>query len=417
MQRQIEVRDPYTCDGAVMDVRQVILWLALALVSLATTIPLSAITSVLLPAKVGLIAPQQKVSLLAIISTGAAITGMIGGIAAGAISDRTRSRYGRRNPWLLAWGILTAIATVLMAYASTTFMLLVSASLAQVALDGMLVVTSAVIPDRTAPARFGTATAFVGVGQLLGLALGTMGGSHFLTGPRQGLLWLAAVPTTGALGFAMAAPEKPTEDSKEPLSNPLRSLLPPTHANDFYWASGARLLLVLGTTIVLNYQLYILTDYMHQSDRLIGAALTNAAIAYLIGALIGGALGGPLSDRIGRRKGIVIGSSALIAGSIVFLLCFPVPWSLSAYRVLNGLGFGVYLAVHSALATEALPSPDMRGKDLSFLNVANNLGNVFAPVVATIALSSRYGYNALFVVAISLCAVSILPIVPIRLAR
>lgn len=393
------------------------LWCALALLSLATTLPLSAVLSVLLPAKIGVIAPQDKISVLALVSTGAAIAGMIGAISAGALSDRTQGRYGRRNPWLLGWGGLVAVATVMMAAASNRGMLLVSTSLGQIGINGMLVVTSAVVPDRVAAARFGTANACIGVGQLLGLALGTMWGSHFLAAPDQGLLWLAAMPVVGALAFVLIAPESPAPRMPQPLSHPLKSLLPPAHASDFYWAAGARLMLVLGTTMVLNYQLYILTDYMRQPDRIAAAALSAAAVAYLIGALIGSALGGPLSDRIGRRKGIVIGSSMLIAGSTLFLLFWPVPWAMSAYKVFNGMGFGVYLAVHSALATEVLPNSETRGKDLSFLNIANNLGNILAPAAATLSLSAPGGYATLFTVAITLCAASTLLIVPIRSSR
>ncbi|HLU62938.1 MAG TPA: MFS transporter, partial [Protaetiibacter sp.] len=52
-----------------------------------------------LPYKIGLIAPGDKVAVLAVAATVGAIVGAIAGPIAGVLSDRTRTRIGRRRPW------------------------------------------------------------------------------------------------------------------------------------------------------------------------------------------------------------------------------------------------------------------------------------------------------------------------------
>ncbi|WP_215747535.1 MULTISPECIES: hypothetical protein [Gluconobacter] len=75
----------------------------------------------------------------------------------------------------------------------------------------------------------------------------------------------------------------------------------------------------------------------------------------------------------------------------------------------------VNLAVHGALATEVLPNPKTRGKDLGF-TVANTLGGIFAPMLTAMAVRLG-GYPSMFALAAFLCIGSALLIVPIRSVR
>ena len=50
-----------------------------------------------LPYKVGVLAPDDKVALLGVVATVGAVVGLIAGPVAGVLSDRTRTRIGRRG--------------------------------------------------------------------------------------------------------------------------------------------------------------------------------------------------------------------------------------------------------------------------------------------------------------------------------
>jgi hypothetical protein len=155
------------------------------------------------------------------------------------MSDRTNGPWGRRNPWILG-GLLTTAAAALMALALTEGRLLLCAAAVQVGLNGLLVVTSVVIPDRVPQARFATAIEFVGVDQLLGLALGSVIGSAFLARPGEGLAWLGLVPAAGAVTFVVIAPDQPAYPRTEASRRFLSAVLPPANGPDFYWAAAAR---------------------------------------------------------------------------------------------------------------------------------------------------------------------------------
>jgi MFS family permease len=120
---------------------------------------------------------------------------------------------------------------------------------------------------------------------------------------------------------------------------------------------------------------------------------------YALMVMITAVVAGPWSDRVGRRKPFVIGSSAIIAMAALILAFFPVwPGALAGAAVL-GIGYGAYLAVDFALLTQVLPLAADRGKDMGIINVANSLPQVVAPVLALLAVTSWGGYRSLFMTA------------------
>jgi MFS family permease len=72
--------------------------------------------SVLLPNQVQAIAgPAHKVAVLGVVAGIGAAVAMIANPVAGALSDRTVSRFGRRRPWIACGAVAGAAALVLLA--------------------------------------------------------------------------------------------------------------------------------------------------------------------------------------------------------------------------------------------------------------------------------------------------------------
>src|SRR3546814_3852591 len=67
-------------------------------------------TAVLLPNQLTLLDADNKVSNLALVSSISILAAVIVQPLVGALSDRTRSRWGRRSPWMLVGGLLMAVA-------------------------------------------------------------------------------------------------------------------------------------------------------------------------------------------------------------------------------------------------------------------------------------------------------------------
>src|ERR1700761_8190158 len=72
------------------------------------------IQNILIPDQLAAIDPAHKIGNLALLTTFVAITSMIGIPAGGALSDRTRSRFGRRTPWIVGTTIVSGVLMVAM---------------------------------------------------------------------------------------------------------------------------------------------------------------------------------------------------------------------------------------------------------------------------------------------------------------
>ena len=87
--------------------------------------PYMGVNVVLLPAKTALLAGDGKARVVAVLSTSAMIVAAIANIVFGALSDLTRSRFGRRSPWIIGGSVLAAAAMMFVSWAPTVPLLIV----------------------------------------------------------------------------------------------------------------------------------------------------------------------------------------------------------------------------------------------------------------------------------------------------
>jgi MFS family permease len=112
------------------------------------------------------------------------------------------------------------------------------------------------------------------------------------------------------------------------------------------------------------------------------AALGSSISSWgLLGMVIGGAIGGVLSDKIGRKKTLVI--------AIIFYGAFTLPqayatdiWFYASTRLIAGLGVGSCIPVVTTYFSESIPSKN-RGVFVTFGMAFMVLGWVLAGIVVT----------------------------------
>ncbi|WP_281166397.1 MFS transporter, partial [Liquorilactobacillus sicerae] len=92
------------------------------------------------------------------------------------------------------------------------------------------------------------------------------------------------------------------------------------------------------------------------------------------------------------------------------------PWTLFVYAGLSGAAMGMYNSVDQALNVSVLPNPNNAAKDLGIVNLANSLGQVFGPIVASIIIGTL-GYRLMFPAAGIMCLVGAILILMIRKVR
>jgi MFS family permease len=379
-------------------------WISLiALANLGLYLAYLGPLSVLLPNEVQAIAgPAHKVAVLGWVTAAGAAVAMVANPVAGALSDRTTGRFGRRRPWLVGGVLAGAAALVLLGGQHTIAGVIAAWCLAQAGLNALQASLSAAVPDHVPVAQRGTVSGWIGLPQSVGVLLAVVLVTDVVSG-SAGYALLAACAVACVLPFALGTPDLPPPGDLPPWQWRAfaRSFwLSPRRYPDFAWAWLTRFAVNLGNSMTLLYLLYFLRDRLHYGRLFPGHKAADGLVililAYLAGVVLTAVAGGVISDRTGHRKLLVMVSGLVMAVAAVLLAVWP-SWPVAiAAAAIMGLGFGVYLSVDAALVTQVLPSAAGRAKDLGLINIASTGPQVLAPAIAAPLVSSLGGYPALF---------------------
>ncbi|MCX5384386.1 MFS transporter [Streptomyces sp. NBC_00083] len=374
--------------------------------------------SVLLPLQIADIDPAHKVAVLGLVGGVSAVFATAFNPIAGALSDRS----GRRNPWILGGAFASLAGLAFLGNVRTALMVGIGWCLVQATMNVYQAAVTAIVPDRIPVARRGTASALVGLALPIGGSVGVLVASQLSDRITAGYLVFGALVAAAAVLLASSFRDVPRET---PAPAPaaarrqgLAALLSALSHHDFRWAFIGRALMVLGYFSVIGYQLYILQDHIALPSGLEPAAamaiLTPVSMACMA---ISTVVGGLLSDRWNRRK-VFVGASAALAGLVTVIPVLSPTWTgMIVFSALNGLAFGCFMAVDTAVVTLVLPSAEDAARDMGVLNIANAGPQIVAPFVASAIVTAFGGYSALFLIGGALSLIGALAILPIRSVR
>lgn len=332
----------------------------------------------------------DNVLAFGIISGIAGVCALIAYPLTGALSDRTTSRFGRRRPWMLAGVLVFAVSLVLLSFQTTIVGVGVFWSLA---ITGFCIASAAItatISDQVPVNQRGTVSAWISapqaIGTLIGLILVVILTTALGLAENIGYPVVAILLVVLALPFIMFAPDQVLREDQRPQGRGIGSLLrgfwinPIAHP-DFGWTLLGRILVNLGNALGTALLLYFLLYGLHRpADGSLVDLLILTAI-YLVFFILAAVFGGVVSDRIGRRK-VFVYVAAYLQGLAAVLLALVPDYSIALVGAgLLGLGYGCYMAVDQALATQVLPDAHSRGKDLGIMNIATAVPQAFGPLL------------------------------------
>jgi MFS family permease len=355
---------------------------------------------VLLPNQAQDLGGIDKTTALGIITGAGALVAVLVGPIAGALSDATTARSGRRHTWIAAGALLGCAGLALLSGQRTLIGLTLGWCIAQAGLNTLQAGLSAIVPDRTPVRQRGLVSGWVGLTQSIGVVVGVLLVTVAVSGTVSGYLLIGVLVVLTAAPFVLATPDPAVPAGAAPRVT-FRGVLTafrfsPRANPDFAWAWATRFLVQLGNAMATLYLLYFLRDRVHHSNPDDGLLLlilvyTGTTVATVV-------VGGIVSDRSGRRKPSVIVSGYVMAAAALLLAVWPT-WTgaLIAAAVL-GLGFGVYLSVDQALITQVLPTAEDRAKDLGLINIANSAPQVLGPALAFPIVAYLGGYPVLYLV-------------------
>jgi MFS family permease len=377
---------------------------------------------ILLPTQVATIDPVNKVANLALVTGVGSFVTLFAQPIVGAFSDRTRSRFGRRTPWMLFGATTGGICLILLQFAPNLFWLTVLWVLTQVLLNTFQGPFSAVLADRVKPNFRGTGSAFIGAGTSIGVAAGVVLAGQLVTQVGMGYFIFGLAVIVAAFLFVFVNRDS---DSRSLTVAPFRwgafmkaFWVSPRKHPDFGWAFAARFAMILGYQAVGAYQLYILTDYISLTPAEAGSTAGLMMIVQTVFMVLSTLVFGQLSDKLGRRKVFIFIASGVMAIALLVPVVSPTVSGMLIYSVVSGLGYGTYLAVDSALMIDVLPSRGSIGKDLGVLNIATNIPQSLSPFIAAILLGMFSGnYAAIFIWAVIVTLIAAFMILPIKSVR
>jgi MFS family permease len=388
------------------------------------TLILLGTAGITLPLRYSELDPGRKAQLLAATAGVGGVAVMVSTPLFGRLSDRCRSRFGMRRPFILGGVTAGGLGMLLLSTAQTPLETMAAWVVAQIAYAATSAGIHALLADAV-PRRI-RARVSAGFGLAAGLA--TVAGGQLVDRLPDSPLWWFGVPAlicfaaSGLLVLVLrdrhrhAAP--PPLGVREVASS---YWLSPRRYPDFAWAWACRFMVTMSILTVGTFMVYFLTDELGVSRRAAPRQVSLVLAVYFAAGILTTLCFGWISDRTGRRKPIVWTSALFTAVGLGLASAAPDLRTFLACIAIAGLGQGAFVSVDVAMMTEVLPSSADTGKDLGILALSYLLPQALLPLVTAPLLAIGPGdqsnYRALWVGAAVLSVVGALAVLPIRTVR
>jgi len=343
----------------------------------------------------------------------------------GALSDRIKTRWGRRRPWIVIGTLMNVVGIYGLIHfprandTSSLPLFILAFMWVEFWNNVATAPFSALIPDVVPRDQRGSASGWYGLMSMLG---NFAGGASALIFTRNGetdlvsiYYFIAAALVFGMLGTVLFVKEPEVKRELPPFrwSEFLHGVIEPLRDHDFRWVFWTRFLMVMGTFTVQEFLQFFMRDVVKDFSLFGQVVAQNAesAVSFfilglLVGAIISSLAAGVLSDRFGRKFMVYISSALQAIVPLIFI--FYSPFGLVVgLGLIFGLGYGAYQAVDWALASDVLPSQDDYAKDMGVWHVAFTFPQVIATPIAGFMLDKfqvigaqngapTLGYTAIF---------------------
>jgi MFS family permease len=312
----------------------------------------------------------------------------------GALSDRTTSRFGRRRPWIFAGVIVFAASLVILSVQTTIVGVGVFWSTSIIGFCIASAAITATLSDQVPVNQRGFVSGWISapqaIGTILGLVLVTSIWASIKSEQAFGYPLDAILLVVLAIPFILTLPDQPLRKDQRPRGG-LGAILQgfwinPVKHPDFGWTLLGRILVNLGNALGTTLLLYFLQYGLGMSASNATNGLLELTAVYLVFFVIAALVLGRVSDRIGRRKVFVYIAAWVQATAALILAFVPVFGVAIVAAGLLGLGYGCYMAVDQALATQVLPDSHSRGKDLGIMNIATAVPQAVGPLLGALVV-------------------------------
>lgn len=363
---------------------------------------------------------SKEVATAIIALAGALVALAVQPIAAAA-SDYTRSRWGRRKPYIFVGTVLDVLFLAGIAMSNTFLAVFAFIALLQFSANLAQGPFQAYVPDLVPTTQVGIASGLMGVmiitGNLVGI--GAAGLAIALGDFRWGLAAIAVLELSTMIATVLTvreppgvAPPRQSRSLGESIRSTARAVL--SHRS-FMWLLGSRCFFLVAVSLLTRMALF----YMRDS---IGLTPGEAALAVVIASVLVGVMNGAaafpsalLSDRLGRKAMIYAACAIGLVGMLPLVVAQHDPavvvgtvtgangpvqatFPIAGFAILLvGAAAGTFLAVDWALITDIIPK-EATGRYMGISNVVTAMAGPIAlfsgGIVAAVFNQVTFGLGA-----------------------
>lgn len=338
---------------------------------------------------------HEKIATVSIAITLTLVARPFGAFVFGRLADH----YGRRPILMIDVGVYSVLA-VASAFSPNLWVLLALRFLFGFAMGGEWGIGASLALETIPVKSRGIVSGILQEGYPVGFFLASLANLALPVIGWRGMLMLGVVPALLILYIRRRVPESPAWEAQKAKGRA-------TSTSFLQAVKGRWPLMIYAVVMMTCFNVFshgtqdIYPTFLQVQHRFSPAVVTTLTMVLNVGAVLGGLIFGSLSERIGRRRAIVL--AALLALPVIPL------WAFSSTPLLLGLGaFLIQIAVQGAWGVvpvhlNELSPPEARG---AFPGFAYQLGNLLAAANATLqaGIAEAHGNNYGFALAM-VCAV------------
>ena len=306
----------------------------------------------------------------------------------GVLSDRTRSRIGRRRPFMIGGMLVGILSLFVLAMAPSALVLGIGWVLAQLGWGQVLQALLTSMADKLSETQRGKVAGLAGFATQVAPVVGVVIAGSFAADALLLFLLPGLVGVIFVTLFVLFTKENDTRNARfdEKLSLGTlfsKYLYNPRSYPDFSWVWLGRFLFYFGLTLNTTFTAFFFAERLGVSVADSAPIIATISLIGIVATTAGAIGGGFLSDKLRRRRLFVLYSGVLFTlGTVVMAVATDFTLLVTGSMIVSA-GIGMFSAIDQALILDVLPEKDTNaGRFMGIIGFAVSIPQAVAPFIA-----------------------------------
>ena len=307
----------------------------------------------------------------------------------GIWSDRTRSRLGRRKPFIIGGIVIGMIGLAIIGVSPNVPVMILGWTIGMLGWANAAATVLFIQADQLPDAQRGKVSALTGVAAQVAAIMG-IGVVYAVVNVSQFLVFVlpGIVGTILALFFVFFGKDADSRHMDLPSDKiSLKKVFGafvfnPRKYPEFGWNWLGRFIFFVGLYFNTAFGTFFYSQRLGLPISEIAGLVAIIGLLGIVAAVVGAIGGGWLSDKLGRRRLFVgIGAALFAVGAVVEATAYSIP-NLVVGAVLMNLALAAFGAVDQAIVMAILPDRAEAGRYMAVVQFAQKIPSAFAPILA-----------------------------------